>query len=163
MATLAYIAVGANIGSRRKTIDAAMAEIDRRDGLRVVCRSDLIETEPIGGPIDQAKYLNGAIQVETTLTARQLLDVLLAIESALGRVRIERWGPRVIDLDLLLFGDEVIGERDLTVPHPRMHERGFVLQPLAQIAPQARHPVLNKTVSELMAELQSADDRDASS
>lgn len=163
MVTLAYIAVGANIGSRRKTIDAAIAGIDRRNGIRVVCRSDLIETEPIGGPVDQPKYLNGAIEVKTTLTARQLLDGLLAVESALGRVRIERWGPRVIDLDLVLFGDEVIRDRKLTIPHPHMHQRGFVLQPLAQIAPQARHPILNKTVIELLAELQSANDRPASS
>jgi len=120
------------------------------EGVRVVRQSDLVETEPIGGPLHQPKYLNGAVEVETTLTARELLDVLLSIESALGRVRTERWGPRVIDLDLVLYGEHVIREPGLTVPHPHMHERGFVLRPLVQIAPQARHPVLNKTVSDLM-------------
>lgn len=156
MSELAYISVGANVGDCRVNIDASIARLDAVEGVRVIRQSDLIETEPIGGPVDQPTYLNGAVEVETTLSARELLDVLLSIESKLGRVRTERWGPRVIDLDLVLFGEQVIREPRLTVPHPHMHERGFVLGPLAQIAPHVRHPVLGKTVSELFRELQAS-------
>lgn len=116
--------------------------------------SPVHETEPLGKK-DQPRYLNQVFRAETSLGARELLDGLLAIERRLGRVRTpgEKWGPRTIDLDLLLYGDRVIDEPGLTVPHPHMHERRFVLEPLAELVPDARHPVLGKTAAELLAML----------
>jgi 2-amino-4-hydroxy-6-hydroxymethyldihydropteridine diphosphokinase len=125
-----------------------------RDAAGIAVRrvSTVIETAPVGGP-PQGKFLNGVVEIETTLGPRELLRELQGIEDALGRVRAERWGPRTIDLDILLYGDEVVTEADLMVPHPLMHERAFVLLPLAEIAPRARHPVLRKSIAELLTQL----------
>jgi 2-amino-4-hydroxy-6-hydroxymethyldihydropteridine diphosphokinase len=115
----------------RAAVDALSAE----DGVEVVSVSVLRETEPVGVG-QQPLYLNGAAELETTLTARELLDRLLAVEQRFGRIRVSgEHGPRTLDLDLLLYGDEVIDEPGLTVPHPRLHERRFVLEPLAELAP----------------------------
>lgn len=127
--TVAYVGVGSNLGDREATIRAA---IDALPG--VIAVSQLRETDPVG-VTDQPAFLNGAVALETELSPRELLDRLLAVERELGRERRERWGPRTIDLDLLLYGDEAIDEAGLTVPHPRLHERRFVLEPLADIAP----------------------------
>jgi 2-amino-4-hydroxy-6-hydroxymethyldihydropteridine diphosphokinase len=125
--TLAYVGLGANLGDREATIRSAVAELP---GLVAV--STLRETDPVG-VTEQPKFLNGVAALETELTPRELLDVLLAVERKLGRERRERWGPRTIDLDLLLYGDRTLDEPGLAVPHPRLHERRFVLEPLAEL------------------------------
>jgi 2-amino-4-hydroxy-6-hydroxymethyldihydropteridine diphosphokinase len=139
--TLAYVGLGANLGDREATIRAALAALAEEDGIEVVAVSSLRETEPVGvGP--QPLFLNGAAALETTLTARELLETLLAIEHRFGRTRVPgEHGPRTLDLDLLLYGDEQIDEPGLTVPHPRLLERDFVLDPLAEL--QAKVPGLH--------------------
>jgi 2-amino-4-hydroxy-6-hydroxymethyldihydropteridine diphosphokinase len=144
--TVAYVGLGANLGDREGTIRAAVAQLPG-----VVAVSPLRETDPVG-VTDQPQFLNGVAELETELEPRELLDVLLAVERRLGRERRERWGPRTIDLDLLLYGDEVIDEDGLTVPHPRLRERRFVLEPLADLAPKLVVPGLGG-VEELLAEL----------
>jgi 2-amino-4-hydroxy-6-hydroxymethyldihydropteridine diphosphokinase len=133
--TRAYVGLGANLGDREPTLRAAVGALAAEDGVEVVSVSVLRETEPVGIG-QQPLYLNGAAELETTLTARELLDRLLAIEQRFGRIRVSgEHGPRTLDLDLLLYGDEVIDEPELQVPHPRLHERRFVLEPLAELAP----------------------------
>ena len=127
----AYLGLGSNLGDRLGNLRRAVALLGQRDGIRVVRSSRVFETEAVGPP--QPDYLNAVAEVETSLTARQLRDECLAIERDIGRVRTERWGPRVIDVDLLTFDDQRIDEPGLTVPHPRMHERGFVLVPLLEL------------------------------
>ena len=132
--TLAYVGIGANLGPREETLRRAVELLGRADGVEVVGVSELRETDPVG-VVDQPPFLNGAVSVETTLSPRALLDLLLEIERSLGRVRAERWGPRVVDLDLLVYGNEVLDEPGLHVPHPRLHERRFALEPLAETEP----------------------------
>ena len=150
---VAYVGVGSNIGDRQATIRAAIAHLDAHPAIRVVRSSALIETAPVGPP--QPNYINGAVAIETHLSPSQLLDVLLQVERELGRVRDPsvRMGPRTIDLDLLLYGDAVIDEPGLSVPHPRMPERAFVLAPLAEIAPNAVNPRCGRTVASLVRDL----------
>lgn len=148
--TLAAVAWGSNLGDRAAAVAAALARLAAEPGVRVVAGSRTRETEPVGGP-PQGRYLNGVVLVETTLAPRALLDALLRIEAAGGRVRAERDGPRTIDLDLLLHGDAVVDEPRLTLPHPRMHARRFVLEPLAEVLPAWRHPTLQRTAAELLA------------
>ena len=136
----AYVGVGSNLGDREQTIRRAVELLDEADGVDVVSLSTLRETEP-WGPVEQPPFLNGAVSVETALEPHALLDVLLDVERSLGRVRAgERWGPRTIDLDVLLYGDLVVDEPGLAVPHPRLHERRFALEPLAELAPDAVVP-----------------------
>ncbi len=133
--TRAYVGLGANLGDRERTLRAAADALAAEEGIEVVSISTLRETEPVGVG-EQPRFLNGAAELETTLTARELLDRLLTVEQRFGRVRIPgEHGPRTLDLDLLLYGDEVIDEPGLAVPHPRLHERRFVLEPLAELAP----------------------------
>jgi 2-amino-4-hydroxy-6-hydroxymethyldihydropteridine diphosphokinase len=139
--TRAYVGLGANLGERAAAIDSALDLLRLTDGVEVVAVSSLRDTDPVGY-VDQPRFLNGAAEVATTLTARELLDRLLAIERHLGRVRGEgpRFGPRTIDLDLLLYGDEQIDEPGLQIPHPRLHERRFALEPLAELDPALEIP-----------------------
>ena len=136
----AFVGVGANLGDREATIRRAVELLDERDGVEVVAVSELRETAP-WGPVEQPAFVNGAVAVETALEPAELLAALLDVERLLGRVRTgERWGPRTIDLDLLLYGEQVIDEPGLTVPHPRLHERRFALEPLAELDPDAYVP-----------------------
>jgi 2-amino-4-hydroxy-6-hydroxymethyldihydropteridine diphosphokinase len=150
MLVTAYIALGANLGDRRANLDAAIAHLRNTPGVRVTKVSSYIDNPAVGGPADSPAFLNAAAEVETELSPRELLDRLLAIEQEMGRQRREKWGPRVIDLDLLLYGDAIVSEPNLQVPHPLMHERRFVIEPLVEIAPDAMHPVLRKTMRELL-------------
>ena len=132
--TRSYIGIGANLGDREATLRSAVTTLDATPGVEVVAVSVLRETEPVGLVTDQPRFLNGAVAVETSLGARELLDVLLRIEAGHGRTREgPAGGPRTLDLDLLLYGDERIDTPGLTIPHPRLHERAFVLEPLAEL------------------------------
>jgi 2-amino-4-hydroxy-6-hydroxymethyldihydropteridine diphosphokinase len=149
--TRAYVGLGANVGDRAATLEQALELLAAH--VEVVAVSTLRETEP-WGYLAQPSFLNGAAAVETDLAPRELLDVLLAIEQELGRVRGEgpRYGPRAVDLDLLLFGDDVVDEPGLTVPHPRLFERAFALEPLAELDPTLVVPAQGR-VSDLLAAL----------
>jgi 2-amino-4-hydroxy-6-hydroxymethyldihydropteridine diphosphokinase len=130
---VAYVALGSNLGDRETHLRRAMSELAEHGDIRVTRVSSLHETDPVGGPVAQGRYLNAVAELRTSLTPRALLARLLEIEQQHGRVRTERDGPRTLDLDLLLYGDEHIDEPGLTVPHPRMWEREFVMRPLAQL------------------------------
>ncbi len=133
--TRAYVGLGANLGDRESTLRAAVDALGAEEGIEAVAVSTLRETEPVGVG-EQPRYLNGVVAFDTTLAAPELLDLLLALEQRFGRVRVPgEHGPRTLDLDLLLYGDGVIDEPRLTVPHPRIQERRFVLEPLAELAP----------------------------
>jgi 2-amino-4-hydroxy-6-hydroxymethyldihydropteridine diphosphokinase len=133
--TRAYVGLGANLGDRERTLREAVAALGAEEEIDVVAVSTLRETEPVGVGV-QPRFLNGAAALETTLQPGELLDRLLAIEQRFGRVRVQgEHGPRTLDLDLLLYGNEQIEASGLTVPHPRLHERRFVLEPLAELDP----------------------------
>jgi 2-amino-4-hydroxy-6-hydroxymethyldihydropteridine diphosphokinase len=136
--TRAFLALGSNLGDRLTNLQRAVDLLHATPGLRVTGSSRVYETDPVGPP--QPDYLNAVIEVRTTLEPRALLEAGLRIEEEMGRARTERWGPRVIDIDLLTFDERAIDEPDLTVPHPRMHERGFVLAPLLELEPDPRLP-----------------------
>jgi len=149
----AYLGLGANLGDRRKNIRAALDRLAATDGIVVTRVSPLLENPAIGGPPDAPPFLNAAAEIKTTLGSHALLHHILQIEQQLGRIRREKWEPRLIDIDLLLYGDLIISSQELVIPHPLMHERRFVLQPLAEIAPEAVHPVLQMTVAGLLQNL----------
>ncbi len=136
--TRAYVGLGSNLGDRVENLQRAV-DLLRERAVRVLRSSRVYETEPVGGP-EQPDYLNAVIEVDMDGTAYDLLDASMTVENEMGRVRTERWGPRIVDLDVLTFGDEEIDEADLQVPHPRMHERGFVLVPLLELDADPKLP-----------------------
>lgn len=149
---IAYIGAGSNLGDRVATIRRALDRLGEHPAVEILKTSPLYETEPVG-PVMQGRFVNAVVELRTELTARALLDLLLAIETALGRERTERWGPRTIDLDLLLHGDSRLDEPDLNVPHPELARRLFVLVPLCDLIPDAIHPVLGRSYRALCSEL----------
>lgn len=146
-----YIALGSNLGDRAANLLRAVSLLKQR-GVKIIKISDFMETEPYG-VTDQPLFLNAAAQVSTTLEPLPLLKVMLQVEQDMGRVRQRHWGERNIDLDLLLYGERQLHSEELTLPHPDMLNREFVLAPLAEIAPQLRHPTAHKTIRELLEEL----------
>ncbi len=155
-----FVGLGSNLGAREEALRTAVRQLAasaalRPQGLRV---SSVYETTPVPNQPPQPLYLNAVAAFATDATPAAVLDELLRIEHAMGRVRTERWGARLIDLDLLLHGDSVVKTRALEVPHPRLAERAFALAPLAELAPDARHPVVGKTAAELYA-LRPAEER----
>jgi 2-amino-4-hydroxy-6-hydroxymethyldihydropteridine diphosphokinase len=153
MPSTAIIGLGSNLGDRRAALDGALAALAETPGVRVRLVSSFHETEPVGGPPGQGTYLNAAAMLQTTLDPLSLLHILQAIEARFGRVRTVHWGERTLDLDLLLFDDRIIRSPELTVPHPRLAQRRFVLEPLAEVAPEAVEPASGRTVSELLRQL----------
>jgi len=147
MTNIAYLSLGSNLGDREAQLRAAVACLQGEG--RIVSVSSFYETEPVEFT-DQAWFLNCAVALETTDTPAQLMAAILRIELQMGRQRIQRKGPRTIDIDILLFGDTILATPALTIPHPAMHQRRFVLQPLAEIAPAVQHPVLKQTMQELL-------------
>ena len=151
--SIAYIALGSNLGDKEKNLRRALLLLTQQ-GVEVVRVSSFISTEPYG-VTDQPQFLNAVACVRTSLAPLALLDVLLATELAMGRVRLRHWGERNIDLDLLLYEDVVLDTPRLRLPHPDMQNRDFVLLPLAEIAPELKHPTLQKTIWELKEKLMS--------
>jgi 2-amino-4-hydroxy-6-hydroxymethyldihydropteridine diphosphokinase len=154
---LIYVALGSNLGDRAAMLARAVAAMNRA-GLRVVRQSPIYETEPIGGP-PQPWFLNAVAEVETERTAEEALSALQAIEQSFGRERLIPNGPRTLDLDLLLDGSRVVATESLQLPHPRLAERRFVLQPLADLVPGLMHPVRHKRIAQLLQELGGAGGR----
>lgn len=155
MAHRAFIGIGSNLGDRKENYREALDRIGALATTRIVKASSLYESEPLGDATTW--FVNGVIEIETEFTGDQLLKQLQGIEATMGRKRVKgkKWGSRIIDLDILLFGKEVIEKRNLKVPHPEMQNRRFVLVPLSELAPQLIHPKLNLTVSELLTNLKS--------
>ena len=148
----AFLALGSNMGDKKAYLEMGVRGIRETRGCEVIAVSDFITTAPYGG-VEQDDFLNGAMEIRTLLTPEELLERLHEIEQDANRERIVRWGPRTLDLDILLYDDLVMDTPDLHIPHIEMHKRDFVLKPMAQIAPYVRHPVYNRTVGELLAQL----------
>ncbi len=149
-----YLSLGSNVGDRKANLDAAIAGLGRLGTVAAV--SSYYETEPVENR-QQPWFLNCAVKLETELMPRQMLARVLELERSMGRKRVQGKGPRSIDIDILLFGSSVVEAQGLTIPHPALHERRFVLEPLAEIAPEARHPVLKRTAREMRDALPAGD------
>jgi 2-amino-4-hydroxy-6-hydroxymethyldihydropteridine diphosphokinase len=152
----AYIGIGSNLGDRARNCAEAVERLKELRGSEFIGRSRWYLTSPVGVE-DQDWFVNGVACLGAKVSARDLLGGLLSIEAGMGRVRTEKWGPRVIDLDLLLYGTDIVNEADLKIPHPLMHLRRFVLAPLAEVDPDVIHPVLAKTASQMLQDLQGED------
>lgn len=144
-----YLAVGSNLGDRLSYLKKAQSLL-KQAGIFILRTSSIYETAPVGGPAEQAHYLNVIWKIKTILKPAKLLKQLVAIEKKLGRCRSERNAPRTIDLDILFYEDKIIEDKGLTIPHPKIQDRRFVLEPLAELCPRKKHPVLKKSVAELL-------------
>ncbi len=153
-----YIAIGSNLGDRLKNCNHAVQRIDALTGCRVVKRSPWFRTSPVGMDTDEW-FINGVAEIDTDLSPRELLHSLLQIEKSMGRVRKKKWESRIIDLDILLYGNSIIHDPELKIPHPLMHERRFVLVPMESIAPDLIHPVLGTSIKEMLNNLGNNDER----
>jgi 2-amino-4-hydroxy-6-hydroxymethyldihydropteridine diphosphokinase len=145
----AYLGLGSNLGNRLAFLRGGRDTLVNRPDIDYIQSSGVYETEAIGGPPDNPLFLNSILVVQTSLTPRELLEVCLATEADFGRSRLTRYAPRTLDIDILFYEDQVFCEHDLTIPHPRLHERPFVLAPLIEIAPDLKHPLLDQTITEL--------------
>ena len=146
--TKVYLGLGSNVGDREQQLNEALRLLDAQPGIQVTQVSSLFETAPVGY-VDQPDFLNLCAEIETHLTPQEVLDCGLKIEQQLHRVRKERWGPRTLDIDILLYGNEIIENQALSVPHPRMAERAFVLVPLQEIAPEVIHPLKQTKIKDI--------------
>lgn len=151
-----FLGLGSNIGKRLENLNEAIDRLDKHENISVISQSSIIETEPYGN-VEQNKFMNMCVEIETNLSPVSLLDAVLDIEQQMGRVRLVTWGPRNIDIDILLYEDLEIELQDLQIPHAEMHKRLFVLEPLSEIAPNANHPVFNETVKSLKRTLEQAE------
>jgi 2-amino-4-hydroxy-6-hydroxymethyldihydropteridine diphosphokinase len=149
------LALGSNMGDSQKVLEAAIRSLAQTPGISLEARSNWYQTKAVGPP--QPDYLNGCITLQVEMPPQQLLEILLGIEQQFGRVRQERWGPRILDLDLLLFDDFIVDTPNLQIPHPRMRDRAFVLVPLAEIAPDWIEPVSGCVIKELLKEVDCSD------
>jgi 2-amino-4-hydroxy-6-hydroxymethyldihydropteridine diphosphokinase len=149
---LCYIGVGSNLGNREEYLNRAVEELKLISEIQVLRQSTWIETMPVG-KVEQPVFLNGAVEIKTTLPAVGLLQQLKLIEQKLGRIHREVWGPREIDLDILFYGNQVLCEDRLTIPHPLLHSRLFVLQPMLELAPDLIHPAMEQTIQTLFDKL----------
>ena len=149
--TIAYIGIGSNLGTPGKNCIEAIEKISNTKDIKIISRSSFYQTEPIG-EVQQDWFVNSTIKIKTNLSPTHLLSDLLNIESAMGRTREEKWGPRLIDLDLLFYGNLILGKKGLTLPHPEIQKRKFVLIPMSEIAESLVHPTLKKTIKTLLQE-----------
>jgi len=150
--TKVYAGLGSNLGNKRENIIKAIDRLDACEGICVKEKSAFFNTTPVGGPL-QPDYVNCVIGMETEIEPQVLLEEFKKIEIGLGRKPGVRWGPRVVDLDILLYGNRIVDEHNLKIPHERMHERAFVLEPLCEISPDIKHPVSGISISELLEKL----------
>lgn len=148
-----YLGLGSNLGDREENLEKSIEALNNFEEIDVTTRSSILETEPYG-KTDQPEFMNMCVEINTRMSPLSLLETVLGIEHSLGRVREEVWGPRIIDIDILLYEDLELELDDLSIPHKEMHLRSFVLEPLSEIAPDAKHPTLNKRVAELKEDLE---------
>lgn len=148
-----YLGIGSNLGEKAENLRKAIALLEQDKYCRVTKVSEFIVTEPVGG-VEQDDFLNGALEIKTLYDPEEVLGLIGKIEAELKRVRVVHWGPRTIDLDILLYDNKIYHSKDLTIPHKEMHKRAFVLEPMAEIAPLKKHPVKGKTMQELLEEIE---------